>query len=181
MTEDAVVDADGVLADFSDHLLKLVGSDLTIDDVTEWNIFKFMTDKQREHAFRLLRGPVFWSMQPPLAEGIELVRKLREAKLHVVVATSPWLECDQWESVRRLWLFRHFDVHERDYYPVVNKSRVPGALYIDDRYSHVEEWHAAYPDKVEILWDQPYNRDDPAPHRARSADDVLRLFREARP
>jgi len=155
-----LIDCDGVLADFSGHLLRLVGSELTVEDITEWDIFKFMTPSQLECAKMLLAGPEFWASQPQIPGAAEGVEELRSGDHTITVVTSPWYGCEVWGHVRREWLKRNFAVDAADVVVAARKERLQGEVFIDDKTENGEAWAAANPAGLAALYAQPYNRGD---------------------
>ena len=153
-----LLDCDGVLADFTDHLLTLIGSNLTLADITDWHFLKLLRPNERRAAYMLLEGEEFWATQPVVAGAREGVDAMRADGHHVVCVTAPWLTCKNWGYIRREWLKTHFDIEPDDIANWSSKHRVSGDVFIDDKPEHVARWAEANPGLWPILFDQPYNR-----------------------
>jgi len=156
MTRIALLDVDGVVADFTGTLLRTLGSSLTPADITEYDIFRLLGD-QREQAYAICQDEEFWrrlDVIPGAAEGVE---KLRSEGYSVYWVTSPWYTCKGWYLARGAWLKEHFGTPYRHMLPLSEKAMVDGDVFIDDRPDMVVAWWARRGDGVSLLYDQPYN------------------------
>lgn len=157
-----IFDADGVLLEFTEHALQLVGSDRTREDVTQWDIFSLFEKWHGTDAKRLLieacNGPGFWASQPAMPGAKDAIELTRSLGFRPVIATSPWDGCDRWESVRRRVLADRFGVHPfKDVVPTADKTHVHGVAIIEDRFDNMSAWHKKH-NGTAWLYDQPYNR-----------------------
>ena len=152
-----LLDVDGVVADFTGHLLKLAAPRLHPIDITDWNFFQFLTDNEARCARMLLDTSKFWETQPLIPGAEAGVAEFRAAGHDVVFVTSPWPSCKEWGYVRREWLKRHFG----DAAPVIvtgAKEYIEGGIFIDDRPETVRAWRTAHgATGVALLFDAPYN------------------------
>ncbi len=153
----ALLDVDGVVADFSNHLLTAVGSDKTIEDVTCWHIFDFMTNRQEDLGKSLLKDPEFWSGQPVIKGAYEGVVKIREAGFKIIWATSPWFSCVEWAHVRRNWLRERFGAADDEIMIGDQKGLLRGDLFIDDKPEHVFAWESTN-GSGSYIFNAPYNQ-----------------------
>jgi len=154
----ALFDCDGVVADFVSALLDAVGSDLTKEDIVEWDVLKFLTPVEKAKALESLKTYDFWVNLPIIdgaRDGIEYVR----FGYQVIWVTSPWLDAPQWAAARREWLRRNFQADPADVHIKKDKSGEEGDFFVDDKVSHVESWQVAHPAKKAFIFDQPYNQD----------------------
>jgi len=152
----ALLDVDGVVADFTGHLLKLVGSVLTTEDVNVWQVLDLLSSSEKKQANKILNEPDFWISQPVLDGAREGVAKLGE-HFDIYWATSPWIGCIGWDDARRGWLKKHFDV-EHDRVAILSCKHICAAdLFIDDRDTNIEKWSARNKGSA-FLFDAPYNR-----------------------
>lgn len=161
----ALVDCDGVLADFTTHALKSVGSWLRAEDVDEWDIFSLLNRKDTpglgDRLRAILDGHTFWRTMPRMPGASQLVDRLVQEDFRVVVVTSPWVTCFGWDMARRDWLEENFDIKPHDVVITSRKELVRGDVFFDDRPVHVREWGRYNPHREGDAWlvDAPYNRD----------------------
>ncbi|CAK0752262.1 putative 5' nucleotidase, deoxy (Pyrimidine), cytosolic type C protein (NT5C) [Azospirillaceae bacterium] len=72
------LDMDGVIADFTTAYLKLIKSDLSHDDVKDWNIFKYTNQTESEFWVTLgLAGEDFWTDIPIYPYALNLIKDLK--------------------------------------------------------------------------------------------------------
>lgn len=181
-----LVDCDGVLATFNDHLLSLIESDRRHAHVTNYNIFNLIEGwhgtKVKQRALALCGRPDFWEAQPVMDGAFAAIETIRKSGFPIRCVTSPWYSCRTWDYTRREWLKRHFDI-DRDHVIVTgDKSIIGGALFIDDRPEHITGWtiHNA---GAAILYDAPYNTNHEGPRidwgsRIHQLSDLLETARD---
>jgi 5'(3')-deoxyribonucleotidase len=63
-----------------------------------------------------------------------------------------------WASERQQWLAEHFGISHKHLVSTPAKYLVRGELFVDDKPEHVEQWQAANPCGVGVLWSRAYNR-----------------------
>lgn len=161
-----LLDCDGVLANWWGGVLPLInellGTSHVIEDVTEFNFADAlkMTPVDAARVKRMIGST------PRLAAGfavcpgaIDGVRRLRDvADIHIV--TSSWDSNETWEFDRKGWLKRHFGIGHHDVTFSAAKHIVSGDILVDDKTSTCEEWRAAWPSGVAVLWATPHNQRD---------------------
>jgi 5'(3')-deoxyribonucleotidase len=172
MSDLLMLDVDGVVADFTGHLLLSVGGRLQLEDITNYNVFEFLSREEREESFRILRDPDWWRAMPPIGGAIEGVAALRADGWRIGWVTRPWHDCEAWASARVAWLSRHFRATWDDVQVGGRRDILRCAALIDDRPENVEAYMLAQrgvsDPGVAIVLDQPYNRATLAQHiRAR--------------
>lgn len=160
-----LLDVDGVLGDFSNHLLRSVGSKLTLADVTQWDIFALLEPEGlKGAALDLLKDPAWWARMPTMPGVEDLIDALLAEEAEVVCATSPWLSCVGWETARRDWIRKVWMEcgASRSQVPEAivagAKHHVRGAVLVDDKPEHVESWARVNPGRTAYLFDAPYNQ-----------------------
>lgn len=155
-----LIDVDGVLADFVTPLLKACGSSLTLEQITEYEFFTHhMSQDQRARAFEVCDTPQFWADLPVISGAQVAVEHIR-AKYPVVFLTQPWSGCRQWHKVRLAWLGRHFGATHREFVPLHGslKHLVDGLVLIEDSPANLEAWARHHPDRLSVIFNQPWNR-----------------------
>lgn len=185
-----LVDADGVLADFTGAYLGVVesitGCRARHEDVTSYHIHQCpwfvelaaKTPGLKKHVAAIVTHERGFCLGidalPGAAPGLE---SLREAGHHVICVTSPW-HGPHWHHERVEWLREHMGFVPEDVVFCSKKYLVRGDVLVDDRYENVDKW----PGGLGLLWDQPWNRAFKtsgagllAPRRVTSWAEVLRL------
>lgn len=161
-----LVDCDGVLADFIGGALATInercGTSYTREQVTEFNFTRSlgMTPQQAAATKRIIGNAERFALNLDVYPGaVDGVRRLREiASVHIV--TSPWNSNPTWTHDREAWLLRHFGIQHGEVTHTSAKDGVFGHVLIDDKTSTCEEWRAAWPNGVAVLWSTPHNRRD---------------------
>jgi len=163
MRPTALVDCDGVLADFVqaalDALHALTSRRYQPTQITSWELFDSLPAEEKMHqhsVYSRLKGrggcagiPVY----PGAKEGIESLREVAD----VVIVTSPFYGSDTWVSERTRWLKDNFGINPDDIIHTKNKERIHGNIFVDDKPEHVEAWlkywqHQEYYDVLGLLW-----------------------------
>jgi 5'(3')-deoxyribonucleotidase len=146
----ALVDVDGVVADFSIHLINESSSRLTPEDITEWDIFNLIGlndgPEAKKKALGLMEETDWWDSLPLLENaqvGIEALSKTHD----IVWVTSPWPTCKGWDISRRNWIKKHFKDFSDHVVITESKFVVAGDLIIDDRINNVVCWADHHPTK----------------------------------
>lgn len=174
----ALLDVDGVLAEFIDPLLYYMNTDLKKEDITKWDFFSIMTPKQRSDASAILHSSIFWRTQPVIPGAIEGVQKIKDADYEVVYTTKPWVRFDKWGHIRRKWLEEHFGAHPDEVMIGHRKDLLMGDIFIDDNPEHATAFRNRQHHNV-FLFDAPYNQNVDGfcnNYRIFSWDDIDRIL-----
>lgn len=182
MRKTALIDVDGVVADFSLHTfnaLPAIGiTGVSWETITQqWDIMHTL-GKQHQEAVEGHWAAKGWCSSLPVYEGSqEGVRALREvADVYFVTAQMTYAPHWMWERVQ--WLKEHFGANEEHIVFTLSKHLVVGDVLVDDKPSNVASWCKAHPTKQGVLWDQPFNRSAEVPtgaQRIGSWEKVLHL------
>lgn len=154
-----LMDCDGPVADFTGYLLRLVGSSLTLADITDWDVFGFLEEEQKKEAYRILQESFFWRDLPVVDGARERIQEIKRAGHDIYWVTSSWPGCRTWASDREKWLKDNFDVHYTRIVVCADKRVVSGDVIIDDKMKSVESWGAEHKAGRALLFDAPYNQD----------------------
>ncbi len=157
MNKTALLDVDGVVADFTGDLLRAINSPLTEADITQWDLFALLGDRA-EAARDVCKQDVFWRHMTLVPGAPEGVAKLQAEGYEIVWVTSPYYACVTWEDARRDWLYRTFGSGPRQMISTSLKYLVHGDVLIDDKPSHVTDWMKTT-DGIAYLYDRPHNQD----------------------
>lgn len=165
----ALIDCDGVLADFAGEQLaflsQALGVKLTHDVIDAWDICRstgiaplvdrrpevaldavnYMAAPGRCYGLAVLHGAV---------AGMAALRELADVR----IVTTPFADAPTWQSEREEWLRRHFGIQPRDVIHTHHKDLVRGDIFVDDRDDHVNRWQRAHVYGQAILWPAPHNR-----------------------
>jgi 5'(3')-deoxyribonucleotidase len=161
MAEGAIVDVDGVCADFIKGLEKALGYKFDDEELKHWDLIKLLPSDLRQETYRKLTHPGFWRSLEVIDGAKEGVQYLESLGLPIIWATSPWTSCESWEAARREWLNEHFQMDSKkghSYRPGFDKAKIHGAFIIDDKPSNVRDWASAHPGKKAFIFDAPYNK-----------------------
>jgi hypothetical protein len=161
----ALVDVDGVLADFVGGLADAVPGVDALRNPTTYDYFASLEPEVRLAAFDVLGDAAFWRDLRPIPGALDVLANLRGVADDVWLVTSPWRGCPGWERARRAWVDAHIGADIK-MMATWDKYKVPGDVFFDDNPNHVEAWMLAYPGRVAFLVDQPYNRDAVLPRIA---------------
>lgn len=162
--ETALIDCDGVLADFVTPALQVVarhtGVLYSINDFDDWDFIKVIRDR---HGSKVVdrcyddfhaEGFVFnLPVYPGAQEGMAKVRAVADT----YIVTSP-MHSRHWYYERTEWLQKHFGFKPKEVLHVSKKELTQGSTLLDDKPGNLEAWGQANPRSETILWDQPYNR-----------------------
>jgi 5'(3')-deoxyribonucleotidase len=94
-----ILGVDGVVADFTGHLLNRLNSSLSSHDITNWGVFSFLGERGKKDAEQILGHPSFWRELPVLPGALNGVHVIRQAGFEVVWCTSPWFSCETWTTM----------------------------------------------------------------------------------
>lgn len=137
MIRSVAFDMDGVLADFSSGVFKLLGKPKP--ETFPW-------EHVPDYAWGMMGRP-FWRDLPPIADGFRLYREARSRNLDVFFVTAPPRTHRAEAIVGKLEWMKHWfpEVHEDEIVFTPKKHRLarPDTLLIDDRDENVDSWVAA--------------------------------------
>lgn len=150
----ALVDVDGVLADFTTAALR--GTQLSSENVTQWDFFSQLSVAEAKLVRDRLHYPMFWRSDiRPIETARGFGDRLRVAGYEeVVLITAPWSK--QTMAARTEWLVEHYGGQFDALVFDKNKARHRGDLLIDDKPSNLTEWQSAN-SGLAICYEQPYN------------------------
>jgi 5'(3')-deoxyribonucleotidase len=178
------LDCDGVLADFSTGMLRIVeevtGKCFTTADVTAFDFVKALglTANEASAVKKIIgarRG--FAASLVPYPAARQGVRRLRELG-DVFCVTSPWDSNPWWRSERESWLALHFGIDRVEH--ASDKTGYEADVFVDDKSSHVRDWLAAWPKRTAVFWRTPHNTDESVPCGAHSISSWEALYQIAR-
>jgi 5'(3')-deoxyribonucleotidase len=173
MNPTILLDVDGVLADFQSHYLGAIYAETgmvcdaaSIDrwDIHETDVFiaaakhiGIELSALRKRVDAHVVKPDFCATIAVQQGAVEAVTRLQELG-DVFVVTSPWDSSPTWMHERHHWVHRHFGIPRHHVIHTGRKHLIRGDIFVDDKLSHVEEWSAAWPNGLPILFDMPHNR-----------------------
>lgn len=175
-----LVDCDGVLGNFAASALDLIeertGDRHSNSELIHWDVFKSVDKKDLAHILRdAVENEGFCLKIKPLP-GAKRLMKVLEARYEVYVVTSPFL-ARNWAYERFRWLECHFGLPANRVAFVKDKRIIPGEALIDDSGKNLRSWSAAWPEKLPILFDAPYNQGDTEFQRAKDWQDAVRFLK----
>lgn len=129
--------------------------------IDRWNVFESFgvsPEVERRVRERLGLPGIAKEFKPNTGAGPFLARLRQWADVYAV--TAPLDGAPTWTHDREIWLFDRLGftpervIHARD------KSIVGGDVFVDDRLANVEQWAAAHPGGLAVLWLEPHNEAD---------------------
>lgn len=165
-----LLDCDGVLSDFVQHVANSAALDLsTLDEPwpRHWDLF---SDLKRFNA-AMLDNPMWWRTMPPTPWAYEVVRVLHSRlDLKVAVATAPWPTAPGWDRARTDWIQCLFGGRVTNVIITESKHWIDADVFVDDKPQVVRDWARENPKGQAYLLDAPYNQEDTECTRLRGAD-----------
>lgn len=171
-------DVDSVIADLMPAWLGMYNKDfdddLSIDDITNWDMTKFVKPECGKQIYKYLeRSDLYDSvlMIDVAWEGVQYIRKLGH---RVVFATSGVHTVSKFEWLRQ----NDFNpgTHAEDYVVIYDKTLLRGDLLIDDRDENILNFNRI--GGHTILFSQPWNTKFEWHKRAYDWYDVIRIVEE---
>lgn len=150
----ALVDCDGVLADFTTRLLERIGK--PGERIDQWAFFDQWGDEKKIEIFKAMNSASIWEELKPLEGAKCLVRGLKEAGYRVVCVTTPYEGCPTWVHVRRKWLRKYFKIQPQDVIFARDKTLINGDFLVEDKYENALNF-AVTNDKPSFLITHDYN------------------------
>ena len=154
MQKRLILDCDGVCADWMGKVEDTVGD---CWDKSQHNVFATMPEGQRAALREAMRDPVWWASIRPYKDAMVGVDRAKSAGWDILWATSPWESCFGWDSVRRAWLWRHFQATPSHIMCGVPKHWLSANVMVEDKPKNLADWKESNPDGVAVLIAQPYN------------------------
>ncbi len=154
---DVILDADGVVFEWMPHILRSVGSSIDWASVRTYDVLGLLDNWKAQQARTLLAEPSWWSQVPLIYGAQQGVQALRSAGHSILWATSPWIDCYGWESVRRARLMKEFESNHDEIMMGAPKHRIMGDILIEDNVENAVRWAARNENGLPLLFIQPYN------------------------
>lgn len=154
MITEIILDADGVLGNFTQAVLNAHGRPEGHDDIKDWDFYKGWG--MNDHEFWSgIAGHEFWYNVELYPWADELYKRL-SAIARVTIVTSP-CDDDFCSSGKTMWLRKHFNLKPHESFIGGRKELMasPTHLMIDDSIKNVESFIAR--GGMAILFPQPWN------------------------
>lgn len=154
------IDVDGVLANFKKSFIDWFGLTIKPHEVSHWDIFSFMSEDDAKLAKRELSHPDFWRNMEAYPYARNLVETFSSRGVQVVIVTSPWRSCSEWDEVRRQWVYKF--VGDFPVITAADKRYTNVQALLDDKPSHIVEFNEYNrgSGNYAYLIDRPYNRNE---------------------
>lgn len=188
MSRVALVDSDGVLADFAQGLLDLHterfglplnrnGTPMVSTD--EWTHYRIEDQFEEAAAARmnsLMHEPGFFAALKPYTHSFMLTQMIREAGFEVDICTMPIsrkigdvMTVDPIAIFDKLgWFVRHFPHEAKGVVLTKRKSHVYGSVLIDDCAENIDRWCDHHTNGLGILFERPWNKHVRLEHHTRA-------------
>ena len=152
-----ILDCDGVVLDWLQFLLATLGNPLKPEEVTTVDVLSVLDEQKRWEALHLLDQVDWWASIPPMDRALEGLEVLLTAGHSILWATSPWITCLGWETMRRHQITTWFRSPHDSILMGAPKERIDGDVFLDDKPEHVSKWSIRHSGKIARLYRQPYN------------------------
>ena len=146
MRPTALVDVDGVLADFVTGYLReltyYTGETYDPATILTWEVtdsLKHVNRRALDDAYARLKSSGGCKCLPVYEGAQEGIRRLKEVA-NVIIVTSPFTGAPTWTHEREEWLKTHFNIDNHHVIHAKEKHRIHGDALIDDKAGHVEAW-----------------------------------------
>jgi 5'-nucleotidase len=161
-----LVDMDGVIADWGrayNDSLDVFGDEAANiprhQNQLTFDLHAGRTDAEKEIIGAVMVEPGFYSRLVPIAGAKNALKSMLKAGHDVRIVTSPWVSNPTCASDKLNWIVDHYGSHWGARVIITaDKTLVRGDILIDDK----PEIHGeCEPDWEHVLFDQPYNQDNP--------------------
>jgi len=160
----ALLDVDGVLADFIEHYLEIVNecfdTEHAASAITSYDVDECLglSEDERHTVNREILNLDFARNLSVLPGAVAGFRKLATV-CTPVFCTSVLKSNYTWTYDRSAWLDEHLgDGWGREVIYTKLKHLSRGRMFVDDMPYHVEKWMKWNPEGIGVLWKQPYNK-----------------------
>jgi len=171
-----LIDVDGVVCDLHTEWLRRYnaeyGDNLTNEDIKEWGLKPFVRPECGDRIYDYLNENLYGVETPAIGgarEGLERLRRAGDTITFVTSCVAPGMFDSKVE-----WLRREGMMYKPDGLVATldgtSKLVVAGDVLIDDRGETVRKF--TWAGRIAILFTQPWNRDDWAPARMESWEEV---------
>jgi len=156
-----ILDVDDVILDLVPNWLRLYNKDfndnLTTEQVTEWNITKFIKPEAKQSIYKYVHGGEVFRTAQPIKGAIKSILQIiswQNNRIVYVTAGDPM-------DAKYNWLCKHKILFRReDFVTAFDKSLIRGFSILDDKYENVVGFKGK-----QYLFDRPWNRHYNAPNR----------------
>jgi 5'(3')-deoxyribonucleotidase len=156
-----MLDADGVLVDFTSPVLEFlasVGKPKHYDQLTRWDVFDGDLELEDQFKERYASKLGFCFNLKPLPGAIEFVRAARD-KYDIAIVTTPY-DVPHWYNERRDWLVSTLGIARSAITFTHHKQFIEGDVLVEDKIENIVNWHNHWPEHLAVVMDQPWNRVD---------------------
>lgn len=135
-----------------DYLNETYGTNVSLSDVTQWDMTKVFPMLTRNEIFDVLTEDSLWERITPLPGAVECLRKLHDEGYKIVVVTSASPETVSLKLNKVLFKYFPFLTY-KDVIITSQKQLVKGDVLIDDAPHNLEGG-----DYLKLLFDAPHNQ-----------------------
>lgn len=165
-----LLDVDGVMAEFTNHLCKKIGLECEEPDpttFTQWDFIKHhLNTLQAKVCDQILSKPEFWLTQPLMPGAKDAVDLFLQKGHEVHFVTHRWPGCLGWTEARIEWVEKNLGIKYSFVHIAGHKYVYDGEVFVDDRETHIEAWKKERERKAQheaeaMLFHASYNRNFP--------------------
>lgn len=168
------LDVDDVCLELMENWLKFYNHDfndfLTSNDITAWDIGKFVKPNARKYIYRYIEEPEVFLTAHPVEGALQGVKILKSAGFRVVYVTA-----NNPEKAKETWLMDNGFMEDRsDFYQAYDKSLIHADFLLDDKYDNVVSFKYG----VGCLFSRPTNQHYLHHNRVNSWPEFIKLVKK---
>ena len=170
-----LVDVDNTLNDLTKPFIKEVlhlGYNFNVSKYTSWDLSKAIegSDDPEKVVDEIFSKVSFWDSLKPVEDCQRVLKRLSK-DFHIIIATIPWRNTDEFINSRLNWLQEYFSFIN-DVSFKIDKWNIPGEVIIDDKPDTLIKCTK----KITIKPIHIYNIDTPSDFSFGSWSEVPRIF-----
>lgn len=167
------VDVDDVLLDtlptWLDFFNNATNCNIKPNDITDWDITKFVPDEYKNDIYKPLFDPEMWKQVKPIKDSqkyLKEINDLNNVELYIVSATNPFVPKEKWEM-----FFKYFPfIDTKQLVTTYNKQLLRLFTLIDDKTDNLDDG--------DILFNRPHNKYDKYPIRTDSWLEIRNIIKK---
>jgi 5'(3')-deoxyribonucleotidase len=134
------LDVDDIIISFIPRLIFLYNKDfkdnLKIEQITDWNLLKFVNKKCGKKIYDYIESPDIYSMTNPVKDSLWGVNTLKELGYRVIYVTV-----NNYGNAKYEWLLNHGYMDTgKDFVATEDKSLIKADMLLDDNFKNIKNF-----------------------------------------